>query len=101
MTRADVPRLPAYVRVAVDVILLQDYKAASSFGAALDRLAPEWSETSEKLGIGDTFPKMTINLVDAEHWTYRTVSTPSIEFPCFIAVTGDHIVAGSWSASRQ
>jgi len=37
----------------------------------LDRLAKEWSEMSEKLGIGDTFPKVTINLVDG-----RTLDLP-------------------------
>jgi hypothetical protein len=37
----------------------------------LDRLASEWSEMSEKLGIGDTFPKVTINLVDG-----RTLDLP-------------------------
>lgn len=47
--------------VAVDVIFRQNPQAALSLGTALYIGVVEMSK---KLGIGDTFPKVTIDLVD-------------------------------------
>jgi hypothetical protein len=46
------------------VILRQNPQAALSLGAASLRSFIGVLAMSEKLGIGDTFPKVTINLVD-------------------------------------
>jgi hypothetical protein len=56
---------------------------------------------SEKLGIGEEFPKLTLNLVEGGGWICQTASAANIEasYFIFIAATGDRTVAGSWSAS--
>jgi hypothetical protein len=58
-------------RVAVDVILRQNPPAPLSLGALSLPSFIGVVGMSEKLGIGDTFPKVTINLVDG-----RTLDLP-------------------------
>jgi hypothetical protein len=57
--------------VAVDVISRQNPRAPSSLGAPSLSCCIGVAGMSEKLGIGDTFPRVTINLVDG-----RTLDLP-------------------------
>jgi hypothetical protein len=57
--------------VAVDVILRQNPQAPLSIGAPSLSSCIGVAGMSKKLGIGDTFPRVTINLVDG-----RTLDLP-------------------------